>query len=112
MTYQIGHVLKQTAAGREHSYTLTSTFQTVNRHGFGGAEGCGAHQVVWCAARALPEVVQREDRGGSFAADAGYLAGYLGDHDVFVAVIELMSVVEWRSAARARSIHHAKGRGL
>jgi hypothetical protein len=41
MKYQIGHVLKQKAAGREHTYTLTDTFQTVNRHGF------AADVLVW-----------------------------------------------------------------
>ena len=41
MKYEIGHVLKQKAAGKEHIYILTGTFQTVNRHGF------DADVLVW-----------------------------------------------------------------
>ena len=41
MKYPIGHVLKQEAAGREHTYTLTSTFQHRNRRGF------DADVLVW-----------------------------------------------------------------
>jgi hypothetical protein len=41
MKYQIGHVLKQEAAGRQHTYRLASMFQTVNRRGF------DAKVLVW-----------------------------------------------------------------
>jgi hypothetical protein len=47
MTYQIGHILKQEAGGRRHTYTLTSTFQTVNRHGF------DATVLVWTGSCAI-----------------------------------------------------------
>ena len=47
MKYEIGHRLKQKAAGREHIYTLTSVYKHVNQRGF------DADVLVWtgsCAA--------------------------------------------------------------
>jgi hypothetical protein len=61
--YQIGHTLRQRAKGQDHSYTLSGTFQTVNRHGF------DAKVLVWtgncatcgCSFEATPD--QHPDAG-------------------------------------------------